>query len=47
MNTHFRNPLANRITVTKVAVLGRADANRNARTADLIFQIRKPSVKFI
>jgi hypothetical protein len=47
MNAHFGNPLADRLTVPEVAMLGRADAKSYARTTCLVLEGRKPGIKFI
>jgi len=47
MREHFRDALTHRLTVAKIAVLGRADAQRDPGAADLVFHGGEPSVELL
>jgi len=47
MNAHFGNPISDRLTVTEIAMLRRADTVSYTGTVHFVFQGREPSIEFI
>ncbi len=47
MDTHLRNPFADRFTVAEVPVFSRADTMKNTGAPHLVFQGSQPGIEFL
>ena len=47
MYTHFRDSLANWLTITEIALFGRTDAMEDTRSSCFVIQLGQPDIKYL